>query len=80
MKSSQFCPYVLELGGIPFILELLQSDYAVIQHLALNILQKVTAEKESYSIMRKEQGLEKLLDIIKDAVGILFASFVLCLC
>uniref|UniRef100_A0A3Q2XW33 Armadillo repeat containing 3 n=1 Tax=Hippocampus comes TaxID=109280 RepID=A0A3Q2XW33_HIPCM len=64
--SSQFCPYVLELGGIPFILELLHSDYAVIQHLALNILQKVTADKESYSAMRKEQGFEKLLDIIKN--------------
>ncbi|XP_019724964.1 armadillo repeat-containing protein 3 [Hippocampus comes] len=67
VQSSQFCPYVLELGGIPFILELLHSDYAVIQHLALNILQKVTADKESYSAMRKEQGFEKLLDIIKNA-------------
>ncbi|XP_051910767.1 armadillo repeat-containing protein 3-like isoform X4 [Hippocampus zosterae] len=66
VQSSQFCPSVLELGGIPFILELLHSDYVVIQHLALNILQKVTADKESYGAMRKEQGLEKLLDIIKN--------------
>ncbi|XP_061661271.1 armadillo repeat-containing protein 3-like isoform X2 [Syngnathoides biaculeatus] len=67
IQNSQFCPYLLELSGIPLVLELLNSDYAVIQLLALKTLQKVTADKESHSTIRKEQGFEKLINIIKNA-------------
>ncbi|XP_077410673.1 armadillo repeat-containing protein 3-like [Vanacampus margaritifer] len=66
LENSQFCPQLLELGGIPLILELFFSDYAIIQHLALKILLNVTADKESHSTIRKDLGLEKLIDIIKN--------------
>ncbi|XP_077592555.1 armadillo repeat-containing protein 3 isoform X1 [Stigmatopora nigra] len=66
IQNSQFCPSIVEFGGIPSLLELLKSDFSVIQLLALRILQKVTAERESHSIIRKEQALEKIIDVIKN--------------
>ncbi|XP_049604694.1 armadillo repeat-containing protein 3-like [Syngnathus scovelli] len=66
VQNSQFCLHVVELGGIPLILECLNSDYAIIQELALKILQKVTTDKESYSTMRKELAFDKLIEIIKN--------------
>nr|XP_057916785.1 armadillo repeat-containing protein 3-like [Doryrhamphus excisus] len=66
VQNSPPCPAVYELGGIPILLELLDSPYAIIQQLALKTLQKVTADKGSHGILRKEQGIIKLLEILKD--------------
>lgn len=59
---------VQELGGIPPILELLKSDFLVIQHLALNTLQNITTDKETCSTFMEEQGFEKLMDILNNKV------------
>nr|XP_061810184.1 armadillo repeat-containing protein 3-like [Nerophis lumbriciformis] len=67
IQNSQFCPSVVEFGGIPFILEQLNSDFSVIQQLAIKILQKVTVDRESFSTIRKEQALEKVFDVIRNA-------------
>ncbi|XP_077480946.1 armadillo repeat-containing protein 3-like isoform X4 [Stigmatopora argus] len=67
IQNGQFCPSIVEFGGIPPLLELLKSEYSVIQLLALRILQKVTVERESHSIIRKEQALEKIIEVIKNA-------------
>ncbi|XP_077364880.1 armadillo repeat-containing protein 3-like isoform X2 [Festucalex cinctus] len=66
VENSQFCPQLLEFGGIPFMLELLFSDYPVIQQLTLKIWQYVTADKESHGTIRKDLGLEKLIEILKN--------------
>ncbi|XP_035981505.1 armadillo repeat-containing protein 3 isoform X2 [Fundulus heteroclitus] len=57
---------VHELGGIPSLLELLKSDFPVIQRLALKTLQCVTSDKETRETFREEQGFEKLMDILSN--------------
>lgn len=61
---------VHELGGIPPLLELLKSDFPVIQHLALETLQNVTTDKDTRNTFREEQGFEKLMDILNNTVGV----------
>ncbi|KAF1372916.1 hypothetical protein PFLUV_G00254870 [Perca fluviatilis] len=55
-----------ELGGIPPLLELLKSDFPVIQHLALKTLQNVTTDTDTCNTFREEQGFEKLMDILSN--------------
>lgn len=60
---------VHELGGIPPLLELLKSDFPVIQHLALKTLQFVTTDKDAQKTFREEQGFEKLMDVLHNVVS-----------
>lgn len=59
-----------ESGGIPLILNLVMSDFPVIQHLALKTLQILTTDKENCITFREAQGFEKLMDILNNAVGV----------
>lgn len=61
---------VHELGGIPPLLQLLESEFPVIQHLALKTLQIITADKDTRNTFREEQGFEKLMDVLCNAVGV----------
>lgn len=56
------------LGAIRPLLELLQSDFPVIQSLALKTLQNVTTDEDTLVAFRDEQGLEKLMNILNNAV------------
>lgn len=68
-KDFQSRQAVHTLGGIPPLLELLTSDFPVIQLLALNTLQIVTIDKEIRNTFREMQGFEKLMDILHNMVG-----------
>lgn len=70
IKDFQSRQAVHELGGIPQLLELLKSDFPVIQHLALKTLQYVTTDKDTRNTFREEQGFERLMDILSNAVGV----------
>ncbi|KAM4719112.1 armadillo repeat-containing protein 3 [Anableps anableps] len=57
---------VHEFGGIPSLMELLKSDFPVIQHLALKTLQCVTTDKATRKAFREEQGFEKLMGLLSN--------------
>lgn len=57
-----------KLGGIPSLLELLKSDFPVIQHLALGTLQCVTTDPDSRRTFREEQGFDRLMDVLSNPV------------
>lgn len=69
IKDYQCRLAVHELGGIPPLLELLKSDFLIIQHLALKTLQNITTDKDTRNTFREEQGFEKLMDILNNKVG-----------
>lgn len=71
MKDYQSRQAVHELGGIPPILNLVTSDFPVIQHLALKTLQILTTDKDTCITFREVQGFEKLLDILNTAVRVI---------
>ncbi|XP_061778450.1 armadillo repeat-containing protein 3-like [Nerophis ophidion] len=66
VQNSQFWSAVRELGGVSLLLELLNSQYVVIQQLAVKTLKKVTTDKDSHGVLRKEQGPEKLVEVLKN--------------
>lgn len=70
MKENKSLQAVHELGGLPSLLELLKSDFPVIQHLALKTLKCVTVDKVAQQTFRKEQGLEKLMNLLDNKVSI----------
>lgn len=70
MKDHQSRLALHELAGIPPVLELLKSDFPVIQHLALKTLRSVTTDKDTCKAFREEQGFEKLMDILSNTVGV----------
>lgn len=70
IKDHQSRLAVHELGGIPPLLELLNSDFPVIQHLVLKTLQSVTIDKDTCNTFREEHGVEKLMDILNNTVGV----------
>ncbi|XP_008305660.2 armadillo repeat-containing protein 3 isoform X2 [Cynoglossus semilaevis] len=55
------------LGVITALLELLNSEYPVIQQLTLETLQSVTTDRDSRDQFREEQGFEKIMDILNDS-------------
>lgn len=57
-----------ELNAIPPILELLKSEYPVIQLLALKTLGVITNDKESRTMLRDNQGLDHLIKILETKV------------
>lgn len=58
------------LGVITALLELLNSEYPVIQQLTLETLQSVTTDRDSRDQFREEQGFEKIMDILNDSVSV----------
>lgn len=78
MKDYHSRQAVHELGGIPPLLQLLESDFPVIQHLALKTLQIITADKDTRDTFREEQGFEKLLDVLSNGVGVRGKRDVMC--
>lgn len=69
LKDYKSRQAVLECGGVPLILNLVMSDFPVIQHLALKTLQILTTDREICIAFREAQGFEKLMDILNNAVG-----------
>lgn len=61
---------VHELGGIPPLLQLLNSDFPLIQHLTLKTVQNITTDKDTRNAFREEHGFEKLIDILNNTVGV----------
>lgn len=57
------------VGVVPPLLELLKSDFPVIQHLALKTLQNITTDEDTRNTFREEKGFEKLMDILSNAVS-----------
>uniref|UniRef100_A0A8C9X6I6 Armadillo repeat containing 3 n=1 Tax=Sander lucioperca TaxID=283035 RepID=A0A8C9X6I6_SANLU len=69
LKKIDVIPSIIDklsLEGIPPLLELLKSDFPVIQHLALKTLQNVTTDTDTCNTFREEQGFEKLMDILSN--------------
>ncbi|KAM5282391.1 armadillo repeat-containing protein 3 isoform 2-T2 [Hipposideros larvatus] len=54
-----------ELNAIPSILELLKSEYPIIQLLALKTLGVITNDKESQAMLRDNQGMDQLIKILE---------------
>ena len=61
-----------ELNAIPPILDLLKSEYPIIQLLALKTLGVVTNDKESRAMLRENQGVDQLIKILETKVPITF--------
>lgn len=61
------CVALHELGAIPHLLAQLNSEYPIIQQLALKILQNITLDKDTRTTFREEQGFEKLIDVLKNS-------------
>lgn len=72
MKDYKSRLVVHELGGIPPLLQLLNSEFPVIQHLALKTLQHVTTDRDANKTFRDKQGFENLMGILNNVVGIWF--------
>ena len=74
MKDYQSRLVIHKLGGIPPLLELLKSDFPVLQHLALNTLECVTTDKDTRRTFWEEKGFEKLIDVLNNMVGVCVAE------
>lgn len=57
-----------ELNAIPPILELLKSEYPIIQLLALKTLGVITCDKEARTTLKENQGLDYLIKILETKV------------
>lgn len=71
LKDYQSRSMIHTLGGIPPLLELLMSDFPVLQHLALKTLECVTTDRDTQNTFREEQGFEKLMDVLNNMVGVM---------
>lgn len=63
-----------ELNAIPPILDLLKSEYPVIQLLALKTLGIITNDKEARTTLRDNQGVDHLINILETKVFDTFHS------
>ena len=61
-----------ELNAVPSILELLKSEYPVIQLLALKTLDVIANDKGSWAMLRDSQGMDHLIKILETKVFITF--------
>ncbi|KAM7154830.1 LOW QUALITY PROTEIN: armadillo repeat-containing protein 3-like [Molossus nigricans] len=59
------CATLSELNAIPSILELLKSEYPIIQLLALKTLGVITNDKESRAMLKDNQGVDHLIKILE---------------
>lgn len=60
-----------ELNAIPLVLDLLKSEYPIIQLLALKTLGVITSGKKSQAMLRDNQGLDHLIKILETKVMII---------
>ena len=58
-----------ELNGLPPLLELLRSDFPIIQQLALQTLESITTDAETRAAFRVEQGFNRLLELLTTKVS-----------
>uniref|UniRef100_H3CRS9 Armadillo repeat containing 3 n=1 Tax=Tetraodon nigroviridis TaxID=99883 RepID=H3CRS9_TETNG len=56
-----------KLGAIPPLLKLLNSDFPVIQHLALKTLENVSMDENTLMVFREDKGLETLMSVLSNA-------------
>lgn len=61
-----------ELNAIPPILDLLKSEYPIIQLLALKTLGVITNDKECRAMLRDSQGVDHLIKILETKVPVTF--------
>lgn len=61
---------VHKLGALRPLLELLNSDFPVIQNLVLKTLEKVTADENMLVAFRENKGLERLMNVLSNAVRV----------
>ena len=59
---------VRELNGVPPLLELLRSEFPVIQQLSLRTLVVVTTDTDTRATFREEQGFDRLLEFLCNKV------------
>lgn len=59
---------VRELNGVPPLLELLRSEFPVIQQLSLRTLVIVTTDTDTRATFREEQGFDRLLEFLCNKV------------
>lgn len=57
------------------MLDLLKSEYPVIQSLALKTLGVITNDKESQAMLRDNQGVDHLIKILETKVFVTFINF-----
>lgn len=69
IQDYKSCQVIHALGGIPPLLDLLKSEFPVIQRLALKTLQRVTTDEDTRSTFRNERGFEKLINILHNKVS-----------
>ncbi|XP_010173796.1 armadillo repeat-containing protein 3 [Antrostomus carolinensis] len=65
VQDFQICAAVRALNVIPPLLELLKSEYSVIQLLALKTLEVITKDRETRIILGEHKGLDCLLKILE---------------
>ncbi|NXG58387.1 ARMC3 protein, partial [Hemiprocne comata] len=65
MQDFQSCAAVHALNVIPPLLELLQSEYPVIQSLALKTLEVISKDRETRKILQENKGLDCLMKILE---------------
>lgn len=58
-----------ELNAIPSILDLLKSEYPIIQLLALKTLGVITNDKEARAMLRDNQGVDHLIKVLETKVS-----------
>lgn len=63
---------VQELNAVPPILDLLKSEYPIIQLLALKTLGVITNDKEARVMLRDNQGMDHLIKILETKVFVTF--------
>uniref|UniRef100_A0A8C9UDE8 Armadillo repeat containing 3 n=1 Tax=Serinus canaria TaxID=9135 RepID=A0A8C9UDE8_SERCA len=63
---SQLAPEVRELNVIPPLLGLLESEYPVIQSLALQTLEVISKDRETRILLEENKGLDCLLNILEN--------------
>uniref|UniRef100_A0A674BCF4 Armadillo repeat containing 3 n=1 Tax=Salmo trutta TaxID=8032 RepID=A0A674BCF4_SALTR len=61
---GKLSPEVRELNGVPPLLELLRSEFPVIQQLSLRTLVIVTTDTDTRATFREEQGFDRLLEFL----------------
>lgn len=55
---------VEQLNGLPPLLELLRSEFPVIQELALRTIENITIDSETRVAFRNVQGFDRILEIL----------------
>ena len=66
-----------DLHGLEPLLELLKSDYPVVQELALRSLELCTQDAENREALRELDGLEKLVEFVGVKVGDILSCYVM---